>query len=119
MTGVNVTAGTPVRCGAALPLALKNGEAGKRYHAVAEEGVRFRDIATAPSKGLDLPLTSIAPDNAAEHFRWVANFAAVDVWVPSARTQPAVGWTPTGPGLIAGLETGHYFGHCVSTHRPV
>ena len=92
-------------------LALENGEAGKRYHAVAEEGVPFRDIATALSKGLDLPLISIAPENATEHFGWFANFAAIDVQVSSVRTQSELGWTPTGPGLIADLEAGHYFGH--------
>ena len=91
-------------------LALENGEAGKRYHAVAEEGVRFRDIATALSKGLDLPLISVAPEKAAEHFGWFANFAAIDVQVSSDRTQSELDWTPTGPGLIADLEMGHYFG---------
>jgi nucleoside-diphosphate-sugar epimerase len=91
-------------------LALENGEASKHYHAVAEEGVRFRDIATALSKGLDLPLVSIAPEKAAEHFGWFANFAAIDVQVSSARTQSELGWTPAGHGLIADIEMGHYFG---------
>lgn len=90
-------------------LALEKGEAGKRYHAVAEEGVPFRDIATALSKGLNLPLTSIAPDKAAEHFGWFANFAAIDVRVSSSKTQAELGWKPTGPGLIADIEAGHYF----------
>ena len=90
-------------------LALEKGETGRRYHAVAEEGVPFRDIATAISKGLNLPLISITPDKAAEHFGWFANFAAIDVRVSSAKTRAELGWNPTGPGLIEDIEAGHYF----------
>lgn len=90
-------------------LALEKGGAGKRYHGVAEEGIPFRDIATALSKGLDLPLVSIAPDKAAEHFGWFANFAAINCRVSSAKTRAELGWNPTGPGLLADIEAGHYF----------
>lgn len=90
-------------------LALEKSEAGKRYHAVAEEGVPFRHIATALSKGLNLPLISIAPDKAAEHFGWFANFAAIDVRVSSAKTRAELGWTASGPALIEDIEAGHYF----------
>ena len=79
-------------------------------HRTADFNLETRDIATALSKGLDLPLISVAPDKAAEHFGWFANFAAIDVQVSSAKTQAELGWTPTGPGLIADLEMGHYFG---------
>lgn len=90
-------------------LALERGEAGKRYHAVAEEGIPFREIAAAIAKGLKLPLVSIARDQAAEHFGWFANFAAIDVRVSSAKTRAELGWRPTGPGLIEDIEAGHYF----------
>jgi nucleoside-diphosphate-sugar epimerase len=90
-------------------LALEKGGAGKRYHAVAEEGVPFRDIAAAIGKGLNLPLVGIAPDKAAEHFGWFANFAAIDVRVSSAKTQAELGWTVSGPTLLEDLEAGHYF----------
>ena len=90
-------------------LAVEKGEAGKRYHGVAEEGVPFRDIAAALAKGLNLPLISIAPDKAAEHFGWFANFAAINCRVSSAKTRAELGWNPTGPTLLEDIEAGHYF----------
>ena len=49
-------------------LALEKGAAGARYHAVAEEGVRLKDIAVAIGRGLNVPVTSISPEQAQEHF---------------------------------------------------
>ena len=90
-------------------LAVEKGGAGQRYHGVAEEGVLFRHIAAALAKGLNLPLISIAPDKAAEHFGWFANFAAINCRVSSAKTRSELGWNPTGPSLLADIEAGHYF----------
>jgi len=56
-----------------------------------------------------LPLISVAPDKAAEHFGWFANFAAIDCRVSSVKTRAELGWTPTGPGLIEDIEAGYYF----------
>ncbi|MEO8883930.1 MAG: 3-beta hydroxysteroid dehydrogenase, partial [Devosia sp.] len=90
-------------------LALENGVAGTRYHAVAEEGIPFRDIATAIGRGLNLPVVSKSPEQAAEHFGWFARFAAIDCRASSAKTQAELGWKPTQQGLIADLDQGHYF----------
>jgi hypothetical protein len=49
-------------------LALEKGTAGARYHAVAEEGVALKDIATAISRGLNVPVLSISREQAQEHF---------------------------------------------------
>jgi nucleoside-diphosphate-sugar epimerase len=49
-------------------LALEKGSPGARYCAVAEEGVQLKDIATAIGRGLNLPVISIAPEHAREHF---------------------------------------------------
>jgi nucleoside-diphosphate-sugar epimerase len=37
-------------------LALEKNEAGAKYHAVAEEGVRMRDIAEVIGRGLKVPV---------------------------------------------------------------
>jgi nucleoside-diphosphate-sugar epimerase len=90
-------------------LALEKHEAGAKYHAVGEEGVRCRDIAEVIGRGLKIPVVSISPDEAAAHFGWMAMFAGVDMPASSKQTQKQLGWRPTGPGLIADLEQMQYF----------
>ena len=91
-------------------LALEKGVAGTRYHAVAEEGVVFRDIAEAIGRGLGLPAVSITQEEVGAHFGWFARFAGINALASSSKTQAALGWRPTGPGLLADLDQGHYFG---------
>lgn len=90
-------------------LALEKGEAGTRYHAVAEEGVPCRNIAEVIGRGLKVPVVSKSPDEAGTHFGWLAMFAGLDMPASSAQTQERLGWHPTGPGLIADLEQMQYF----------
>jgi nucleoside-diphosphate-sugar epimerase len=85
-------------------LALEKQEAGARYHAVAEEGVPTRDIAQAIGRGLKVPVVSKSPEQAAEHFGWLAMFAGRDLVGSSAQTQKRLRWRPTGPGLITDLN---------------
>ena len=76
---------------------------------VAEAGVPLRTIAEAIGQHLDLPVTSIAPENAGEHFGWLAAFLAIDVRASSRLTRQFLGWQPTHPDLIPDLDQGHYF----------
>jgi len=50
-------------------LALEKHHAGLRHHAVAEEGVRLRDIAEAIGTGLKIPVRSITPAGGTVPFR--------------------------------------------------
>ncbi len=83
---------------------------GKRatYHAVAEEGVPMREIAEVIGRGLKVPVVSMTPEKAAEHFGWLGHFAGLDIRSSSAQTRQQLGWNPTGPGLIADLENMRY-----------
>jgi nucleoside-diphosphate-sugar epimerase len=90
-------------------LALENAQAGSVFHAVGDEGVPTRTIAEVIGRHLNLPVVSIAPDDASEHFGWMGAFFALDVPASSALTQQRLGWRPTNIGLIADLEAGHYF----------
>jgi nucleoside-diphosphate-sugar epimerase len=90
-------------------LALENAPAGSTLHAVADEGVPIRDIAEVIGRHLDLPVVAISPEDAGEHFAWLAGFLAADSPASSALTQELLGWHPTHLGLIADLEQGHYF----------
>lgn len=89
-------------------LALEQRETGARYHAVAEEGVLTRAIAEVLGRGLNVPVRSLPPEEAARHFEWLGAFAGVDMSASSAWTQARLGWHPTGPGLIADLEAMRY-----------
>ncbi|WP_137934595.1 SDR family oxidoreductase [Mesorhizobium comanense] len=89
-------------------LAVEKRQPGARYHAVGEEGVEVRAIAEALGRGLKLPAVSIAPDEAAEHFGWMAMFAPMDLPASSALTQQRLGWRPTGQTLIADLDAMRY-----------
>jgi nucleoside-diphosphate-sugar epimerase len=89
-------------------LAIEQGQAGERFHAVDEEGVSARDIATVVGAGLGVPVVSLAPEQAAEHFGWLGAFAAMDLPASSAWTRERLGWRPKGPGLIADLARMEY-----------
>jgi len=86
-------------------LAVERGVGGERYHAVAEEGVPFREIAAAIGRGLGLPVESRPP----EHFGWFAMFAGMDAATSSAWTRQVLGWEPVEAGLIADIEGAGYF----------
>ena len=89
-------------------LALEARQAGARYHAVAEEGIAVRDIATVIGQGLKIPVTSLPPERAAGHFGWLGAFAGLDLPASGAQTQERLGWRPTGPGLITDLQHMRY-----------
>lgn len=59
-------------------LALEAGPAHATYHGNAEEGITFRDIATAVGQGLHLPVESVPPQAADDHFDWLSGFVALD-----------------------------------------
>jgi nucleoside-diphosphate-sugar epimerase len=89
-------------------LALEKHEPGARYHAVAEEGVRLRDIAEAIGRGLSVPIVSITPEEAPAHFGWMSMFTTHGIPASSAITREKLGWNPTGPSLLSDLENMNY-----------
>ncbi|ACL64992.1 NAD-dependent epimerase/dehydratase [Anaeromyxobacter dehalogenans 2CP-1] len=89
-------------------LALESAPAGSVLHAVGEEAVTLRTIAEAIATQLKLPVASVAPEAASDHFGWLGGFVAVDQPASSALTQERMGWRPTHPGLIQDIEAGRY-----------
>ncbi|RRA49224.1 SDR family oxidoreductase [Acidipila sp. EB88] len=108
--GANRWAAAPLGAVARLyQLAVEKTGAGvATYHAVGEEGVSLRAIAEATGAGLKLPVVSIAPEKAGEHFGPFGHFATLDMPASSAWTQQALGWDPAGPGLIEDLRNMQY-----------
>jgi nucleoside-diphosphate-sugar epimerase len=91
-----------------VALGLAKAPAGARLHAVAEDGVPTRDIATAIGRTLGLPVTSIAPDDVLDHFGWIGTFFGMDLAATSTATRELLGWVPAGPALIEDLDAGAY-----------
>jgi nucleoside-diphosphate-sugar epimerase len=90
-------------------LAIEQGAAGGRYHAIAEDGVPFREIAEVIGRRLNLPVVAKSPEQAAEHFGWFAPFAGIDAPTSSVRSRALLGWTPIQAGLIADIDQPGYF----------
>ena len=93
-------------------LALENAPAGSTLHAVADEGVPIRDIAEVIGRHLDVPVVSISPEDAAEHFTLAGR-------LPRGRQPGLERADPRAAGMAArpspGSSTtsskGHYFRH--------
>jgi nucleoside-diphosphate-sugar epimerase len=90
-------------------LALEQAPAGTVLHGVGEEGVPVREIAEVIGRQLDLPVESVAADQALEHFGFLGAFIGADSPASSALTRARFGWQPERPGLIGDLEQGQYF----------
>jgi hypothetical protein len=78
-------------------------------HGVAEEGVPVREIAEVIGSQLGVPLESISPDGAIEHFGFLGALLGVDSPAASVLTRERFGWQPEQPRLIEDLDQGHYF----------
>jgi len=89
-------------------LTLENAVPRARYHASAEEGITVKTIAEAIGKQLGLPVKSITPEAAAEHFGWFSQMAAIDCPASSQWTRQQVNWHPTHPTLLADIANGIY-----------
>jgi nucleoside-diphosphate-sugar epimerase len=90
-------------------LAVEHAPAGSTLHAVADEGVPFRDIAALMGRHLNVPVEAIQADKAGEHFTWLTGFVGIDSPASSAITRELMSWEPTRPGLLDDLDEGHYF----------
>ena len=89
-------------------LVLDKGHRGARYHAIAEEGIPTREIAETVAAGLGMKAISLSPEQAQNHFGWLAMFVSMDHRASGAWTRSQLGWEPTGPGLIADLRGMNY-----------
>lgn len=94
-------------------LALEQGAQNGPFHAVAEEGVPFRQIAEAIGVHLGLPVRSLSPDEAAEHFSFFSGlgalFASGNGPASSAKTRAILGWVPQELDLIRDISQPEYY----------
>jgi nucleoside-diphosphate-sugar epimerase len=90
-------------------LALERAAQHAVYHAVAEEGVPFREIAGVIGRHLNLPVVSVSGADVDAHFGWFARFSQIDAPTSSAKTRQTLGWNPTEPALLDELDSTAYF----------
>lgn len=90
-------------------LALERAAKYAVYHAVADEGVPFREIAGIIGRRLNVPVVSKSGDDVAAHFGAFAMFAQIDAIASSAKTRQSLGWHPTEPALLDDLDSAAYF----------
>src|SRR5664279_3290960 len=93
-------------------LALESAPAGTLLHAVGDEGITVRDIASAIGSYLHLPVASVPLSESDDHFGpFLGRVFSFDCPSTSALTQERFGWHPEQPGLLADLDQDHYFNH--------
>lgn len=86
-------------------LALEEAPAGSVLHAIGDEGVPIREIATLIGRRLGLPTGPLPP----EEFGFLGALLGVDQSASAALTRDLLGWRPVEPGLVEDLDQGHYF----------
>jgi nucleoside-diphosphate-sugar epimerase len=91
-----------------IRLGLEQAPAGTRLHAVAEEAISTVAIAEAIGQWLSIPVVPVAPENAGEHFGFIARFFAQTMTASAARTRALMSWTPAGPTLVEDILGGAY-----------
>ena len=91
-----------------IRLGLEHAPGGTRMHAVAEQAVSTKLIADALGEVLGLPVTSVDPTDAADHFGVVAHFFGQSLVGSGELTRKLLDWEPTGPGLIEDILAGGY-----------
>jgi hypothetical protein len=70
--------------------------------------VPARQIAEAIVRGLNVPVVSLKPEEAAGHFGGLAMFAGLDITGSGAKTREQLEWKSTGPGLVVDPENMRY-----------
>jgi len=92
-------------------LALEKGPAGKNWHGIEGEGIRFREIAEAIGSRLKVPAVPIPADvlMLPGYFGFLANLVTLDLPSSNLITRQTLGWEPAQPGLLTDLDNGHYF----------
>lgn len=78
-------------------------------HAIGDQGIAIHDFAQVIGTQLGVPVKSITPDQAKEHFGWMAPFIQFDCPAASDNTRRRFDWTPTQPGLMTELDSAVYF----------
>ena len=85
-------------------LSLENGKAGSAYHAIAEQGVSFKDIAEHIAKKVGVDTKEKSVEEAGQYIGFLAHFGKLFKPASSVLTRAELDWTPVELDLISDLE---------------
>ncbi len=77
-------------------------------HAVAEEGVVFKDLASAIGEVAQVPVASVTSDDAMAAMGFIGLLMGMDASASSAHTREVYEWRPLGPTLLEDVRAGAY-----------
>lgn len=80
----------------------------KIFHAVAEAGIPFHEIAEAIGTGLNIPTVSKSQEEAQKHFTWFIYFASMDCAASAELTQRVLSWQPNAITLLEDLNATYF-----------
>jgi nucleoside-diphosphate-sugar epimerase len=89
-------------------LALEKGEAGKVYHAIADEAITTKAIAETIGKKTGLEVRQVDREDAKDEFGFLGMFVSTDAPVSNKLTKEWLNWEPEEVGLLGDLEHGKY-----------
>lgn len=89
-------------------LAFEKGKAGANYNAVAEEGVRLKDIAAVIEKKEGIKAESKTIPEAQQALGFIGPLVSLNNPVSSELTKKELGWQPKGLGLLADMEENYF-----------
>jgi nucleoside-diphosphate-sugar epimerase len=91
-------------CAEIFALALEKGEAGKVYHAAAEEGIKVKDISEFVAGKLGVEAKSMSQEEVMGRYGFIGAIMGMSGYTTSDLTQKWLGWKPEGYGLFKALE---------------
>ena len=89
-------------------LALERRGRNECFHAVAEEGVPYRQIAEAIGRQLGVPARSMSTEEAAAHFGPLATWVQNNGPASNAWTRKVLAWAPSENGIVSDIERPDY-----------
>src|SRR6185312_16084030 len=88
----------------AFRLTVEKAKAGSIIQPVDDEGIPSRVIAETIGRHLNLPVTSVAPEEASDHFGWIGPLFSTDAPATSSRTRELLDWRPEHENLLDDLD---------------
>lgn len=101
--------GPSARCGSRFPACSRTWRPGGPFHAVAEQGIPFRQVAEVIGRQFQLPVVSMSQEEALAHFGMMAMFIGGNGPASSERTRELLGWVPEEASLLADISQPEYF----------